>query len=145
MRCLVQRVTSATVRVAGEVIGKTDGGLMILACAMHGDTPKNVEVMARKLVNMRIFRDSDGKTNKSVLDVGGSILMVSQFTLSADTSSGNRPGFSAAADPQLGRQLFDLLVKQVASHGVQVETGSFGAEMDVSLVNDGPMTIWIEK
>jgi D-tyrosyl-tRNA(Tyr) deacylase len=127
------------------MIGKTDGGLMILACAMQGDTVKNVEVMARKLVNMRIFRDSDGKTNKSVLDVDGSILMVSQFTLSADTSSGNRPGFSAAADPELGRELFDLLVKQVESHGVHVETGSFGAEMEVSLVNDGPMTIWIEK
>jgi D-tyrosyl-tRNA(Tyr) deacylase len=127
------------------MIGKTDGGLMILACAMQGDTAKNVEVMARKLVNMRIFRDADGKTNKSVLDVGGSILMVSQFTLSADTSSGNRPGFSAAADPQLGRELFDLLVQQVESHGVRVETGSFGAEMEVSLINDGPMTIWIEK
>ena len=145
MRCLVQRVTSASVVVDGETVGKTDGGLMILACAMAGDTAMNVEVMARKLVNMRIFRDDAGKTNKSVLDVGGSVLMVSQFTLSADTSSGNRPGFSAAAAPDLGRELFDLLVETVRSHGVHVETGEFGAEMQVQMVNDGPMTIWIEK
>lgn len=145
MRCLVQRVSSASVRVDGTVIGKTDGGLMVLACAMQGDSQKNVEIMARKLVNMRIFRDDAGKTNKSVLDVGGSILLVSQFTLSADTSSGNRPGFSSAADPAVGRALFDDLVQELKSYGVAVETGSFGAEMEVSLVNDGPMTIWIEK
>jgi D-tyrosyl-tRNA(Tyr) deacylase len=145
MRCLVQRVTSASVIVDGNVVGKTDGGLMILACAMDGDTSANVDMMARKLVNMRIFRDDAGKTNRSVLDMGGSVLLVSQFTLAADTSSGNRPGFSSAAHPGVGRELFDLLVEAVKGYGVAVETGVFGAEMKVSIENDGPMTIWIEK
>ena len=145
MRCLLQRVLSASVVVDGEVVGKTEHGLMILACAMDGDTEANVDVMARKIVNMRIFRDEGDKTNLSLLDVGGSALIVSQFTLAADVSRGNRPGFSAAAPPETGRELFDLLVKKVTDFGVHVETGVFGAEMQVQLTNDGPMTIWIEK
>ncbi len=145
MRCLLQRVTSACVTVDGDIIGQTGPGLLVLACAMQCDTETNVDVMARKLVNLRIFQDAAGKTNRSVLDVGGSVLIVSQFTLAADTSRGNRPGFSQAAAPDPGRRLYELLCEQVAALGVPVETGRFGADMQVSLVNDGPMTIWLEK
>lgn len=145
MRCLLQRVTSAQVSVNGEVIGKTGKGLLVLTCAMQGDTEENAAAMARKLVNLRIFQDDTGKTNHSVLDVNGSVLIVSQFTLAADTSRGNRPGFSQAAAPELGQHLYDKFCKQVAALGVPVETGRFGADMQVALVNDGPMTIWLEK
>jgi D-tyrosyl-tRNA(Tyr) deacylase len=145
MRCLLQRVTSASVTVGDDTIGRTGPGLLVLACAMQGDTETNVDVMARKLTSLRIFQDEAGKTNRSVLDVGGSVLIVSQFTLAADTSRGNRPGFSQAAAPDLGRRLYERLCEQVALLGVPVETGRFGADMQVSLVNDGPMTIWLEK
>ncbi len=145
MRCLLQRVTSASVTVDGDVIGRTGSGLLVLACAMHDDTEANVASMARKLVSLRIFQDEAGKTNRSILDVGGSALIVSQFTLAADTSRGNRPGFSQAAPPDTGRRLYELLCEQVVDLGVPVETGRFGADMQVSLVNDGPMTIWLER
>jgi D-tyrosyl-tRNA(Tyr) deacylase len=145
MRCLLQRVTSASVTVGDDTIGRTGPGLLVLACAMQGDTETNVDVMARKLTSLRIFQDEAGKTNRSVLDVGGSVLIVSQFTLAADTSRGNRPGFSQAAAPDLGRRLYERLCEQVALLGVPVEAGRFGADMQVSLVNDGPMTIWLEK
>ncbi len=145
MRCLLQRVTSASVTVDGDVIGRTGPGLLVLACAMHDDTEVNVASMARKLVSLRIFQDEAGKTNRSILDVGGSALIVSQFTLAADTSRGNRPGFSQAAPPDTGRRLYELLCEKVVDLGVPVETGCFGADMQVSLVNDGPMTIWLER
>lgn len=145
MRCLVQRVSQASVSVEGEVVGQTGPGLMVLACAMDGDTEENVSAMARKLVNMRIFKDDAGKMNRSVLDVGGTALVVSQFTLAADTSRGNRPGFSAAAHPEEGERLYDALCVELAALGLPVEKGVFGGDMQVSLVNDGPLTIWIEK
>ena len=145
MRCLLQRVTSATVSVAEQPVGQTGPGLMILACAMEGDSEANVEAMARKVVNLRIFRDEAGKTNRSILDTGGSALIVSQFTLAADTSRGNRPGFSAAAAPEEGERLFNLFCQRVAEHSISVESGQFGAEMRVQLTNDGPFTIWLEK
>ena len=144
MRALLQRVTGAEVRVDGELIGQTGPGLMILVCAMDGDTEENAEKLATKIAKLRVFRDEDGKTNKSVLDVKGSALVVSQFTLSADTSRGNRPGFSSAAKPDEGERLYLYFADQLRAQGVAVETGQFGAEMAVSLVNDGPMTIWME-
>jgi len=145
MRCLLQRVTQASVSVNGVVIGDCSRGLLILACAMEGDTMANVDAMARKVVNMRIFQDEAGKTNLSLLDVGGAALIISQFTLAADTSRGNRPGFSAAAKPELGKQLFDAFCAAIKGYGITIGTGEFGADMQVSLVNDGPMTIWVEK
>ncbi|MBV1864313.1 MAG: D-tyrosyl-tRNA(Tyr) deacylase [Rhodobacteraceae bacterium] len=145
MRCLLQRVTSASVTVDGQTIGACGTGLLVLACAMQDDTTANIEAMARKLVNLRIFPDDAGKTNLSLLDVRGAALIVSQFTLAADTARGNRPGFSAAAPPEMGEQLYRDFCKAVASYGIPVGTGEFGADMQVSLVNDGPMTIWLEK
>jgi len=145
MRALVQRVTEASVSVEGQTVGQCGPGLMVLACAMQGDTDENAVALAKKLVALRMFRDAEGKTNRSILDTGGSALIISQFTLAADTSRGNRPGFSAAAAPEEGRRLFDLFCASVAAQGVAVQTGTFGAEMQVNLTNDGPFTLWIEK
>ncbi|WP_370204727.1 D-aminoacyl-tRNA deacylase [Pararhodobacter marinus] len=144
MRALVQRVTGASVSVEGREIGATGPGLMILICARQGDGPDKARALAEKIAKLRIFRDESGKTNRSLLDVGGGALVVSQFTLAADTSRGNRPGFSAAAPPDEGRALYELFADHLAAQGVTVGRGEFGAEMAVSLVNDGPMTIWIE-
>lgn len=144
MRLVVQRVTAARVDVDGETAGEIGRGLAVLACAMKSDVGRNVEQVARKLVNLRVFRDDSGKMNRSVRDVGGAILLVSQFTLAADVSGGNRPGFSSAAPPDQGKSLLDELTEAVRSVGVPVETGVFGAEMAVSLVNDGPVTIWMD-
>jgi len=145
MRCLVQRVSKASVTVGGQIVGQTGAGVLILACAMDTDTDANAAQMARKIAKMRIFKDDGGKMNWSVLDVAGSALIVSQFTLAADTSRGNRPGFSAAARPDKGKRLFDLFCASVADFGIKVETGTFGADMQVELVNDGPVTIWLDK
>lgn len=144
MRALLQRVSEAQVRVDGEVIGQCGPGLMILVCAMRGDTEANAEALAAKIAKCRIFHDDAGKMNRSVLDIGGSALVVSQFTLSADTSRGNRPGFSTAAAPEEGKRLYEHFAGALRDLGVPVETGQFGADMKVSLVNDGPVTIWME-
>jgi D-tyrosyl-tRNA(Tyr) deacylase len=144
MRCLLQRVSRAKVEVGGKVIGEIGRGLMVLVCAMRGDDEANGELLARKVVNLRIFADEVGKMNRSLIDIGGSALVVSQFTLAADTSRGNRPGFSLAAEPELGRSLYARFCDQVRGHGVEVATGEFGADMQVSLTNDGPVTIWLE-
>lgn len=145
MRTLLQRVIQGSVSLNGEVIGKTGPGLVIFACAMQGDTIQNVEATAKKILNLRIFKDEDGRMNRSLLDAGGSVLIISQFTLSADTSRGNRPGFSTAAPPDIGKALYDQLCDTIAGYGVTVATGQFGGEMKVSLTNDGPVTIWVEK
>ncbi|MHA7886890.1 D-aminoacyl-tRNA deacylase [Roseicyclus sp.] len=145
MRALIQRVTEAQVAVAGEVIGRTGPGLLILVCAMQGDTEDTAERMAAKIVKLRIFKDAAGKMNRSLLDMGGSALVVSQFTLAADTRSGNRPGFSTAAPPAEGERLYLHFARALAALGPQVETGRFGADMAVSLTNDGPVTIWLES
>ncbi|MEM7425196.1 MAG: D-aminoacyl-tRNA deacylase [Pseudomonadota bacterium] len=145
MRALIQRVAKASVDVDGETIGKSGRGLMILVCAMQDDEEAQADALARKIVNLRIFADEAGKMNKSLLDIGGSALVVSQFTLAADTSRGNRPGFSAAAAPDKGDALYQHFCGAVRSHGVQVETGRFGADMQVKLTNDGPVTIWLEN
>lgn len=144
MRALIQRVREASVTVEGAVIGRCGPGLMILICAMQGDAEGEAERLAARIAKLRIFRDDEGKMNRSVRDIGGSALVVSQFTLSADTSRGNRPGFSTAAPPSEGKRLYEHFSRALAAEGVPVETGSFGADMAVALVNDGPVTIWMD-
>ena len=144
MRALVQRVGSASVSVSNTVIGEIGEGLLILVCAMGGDTEAEAEALAARIAKLRIFRDEAGKMNRSLLDVQGAALVVSQFTLAADTSRGNRPGFSQAAPPDEGRTLYELFADHLAAQGVPVGRGVFGAEMEVTLVNDGPMTIWLD-
>lgn len=145
MRALIQRVTQASVRVDGAVIGEIGPGLLILVCAMQGDTEAQAEHLAAKIAKLRIFADEAGKMNRALRDVGGAALVVSQFTLAADTTRGNRPGFSAAAPPAEGERLYDYFAAQMATQGVLVETGQFGADMAVSLINDGPVTLWLES
>jgi D-tyrosyl-tRNA(Tyr) deacylase len=144
MRALLQRVTSASVSVENQVIGQTGPGLLILICAMQGDTEAQADKLATKIAKLRIFKDDAGKMNCSVRDIGGSALVVSQFTLAADTARGNRPGFSTAAPPDEGARLYEYFAKKLAGEGIPVETGQFGADMAVSLVNDGPVTIWMD-
>ncbi|KAA2314755.1 D-tyrosyl-tRNA(Tyr) deacylase [Pseudooceanicola sediminis] len=141
MRAVVQRVSEAQVHVEGTLIGECGAGVMVLVCAMQGDTTATAEKLAAKIARLRIFGDETGKMNRSVLDIGGSALVISQFTLAADTSRGNRPGFSGAAAPQEGRLLYDHFAQALAAQGIAVETGEFGADMKVSLINDGPITI----
>lgn len=144
MRALVQRVSSASVTVGSSVTGSIGTGLLVLACAMRDDTEREAEWLARKIVNLRIFRDDDDRMNLSLLDIGGAALVVSQFTLAAETK-GNRPGFSAAAPPEDGRRLYDHLCAQIAGCGIETHRGIFGADMKVALVNDGPVTIWLDS
>ncbi len=144
MRALIQRVTNASVSVGGAVVGRSGPGLLILVCAMRGDSEAQADQLASKISKLRIFKDDNGKMNRSILDVGGSALVVSQFTLAADTSRGNRPGFSEAASPEDGNRLYEYFARQIARLGVAVETGQFGADMAVELTNDGPVTIWLE-
>ncbi|SHL89283.1 D-tyrosyl-tRNA(Tyr) deacylase [Roseovarius litoreus] len=145
MRALLQRVSHASVTVEGEVVGQTGPGLLILICAMQGDAEAQADHLAAKIAKLRIFTDQAGKMNLSVRDMGGSALVVSQFTLAADTSRGNRPGFSTAAPPEEGRRLYEYFAKALEAQGVPVETGRFGADMKVALLNDGPVTIWMES
>lgn len=145
MRALIQRVRSASVTVEESVIGEIGPGLLILICAMDGDTDEDARKLATKIPKLRIFRDEAGKMNKSLADTGGAALVVSQFTLAADTSRGNRPGFSAAAAPDEGKRLYQYFASELAAQGIPVETGEFGADMAVALVNDGPVTIWMES
>jgi D-tyrosyl-tRNA(Tyr) deacylase len=143
MRALVQRVSQANVTVDGRTVGEIGPGLLILVCAMQTDSEAQSIWLARKIVNLRIFRDMAGKMNKSLKDTGGDALVVSQFTLAAETK-GNRPGFSSAAPPDLGRKLYEHFSAQMRGHGLTVANGQFGADMKVSLVNDGPVTIWLD-
>ena len=144
MRALIQRVSQADVLVEGQSIGRIAQGLLILVCAMDGDSETEATKLASKISKLRIFRDEQGRMNRSVSDIGGAALVVSQFTLAADTSRGNRPGFSAAADPDLGERLYKFFAQELRDLGLHVETGQFGADMAVSLVNDGPVTIWLD-
>jgi len=144
MRALLQRVTEAAVTVEGAVIGQCGPGLVILVCAMQGDDDAGAARLAGKVARLRIFRDAAGRMNRSLLDTGGAALVVSQFTLAADTARGNRPGFSSAAPPEEGRRLYERFAASLEGLGVPVETGQFAADMRVSLVNDGPVTIWME-
>lgn len=144
MRALLQRVTQAAVTVEGATLGETGPGLLILVCAMQNDTEANADRLADKISKLRVFEDDEGKMNRAILDIGGSALVVSQFTLAADTSRGNRPGFSTAAPPAEGERLYEYFAAQLQMRGVPVATGRFGAEMQVSLTNDGPVTIWLD-
>jgi D-tyrosyl-tRNA(Tyr) deacylase len=144
MRALVQRVSSASVAVAGRKLGEIGPGLLILVCAMQGDTGAQADDLAARIAKLRIFRDEAGKMNLSLLDTHRAALVVSQFTLAADTSRGNRPGFSAAAPPDDGQRLYERFSASLRALGISVANGEFGADMDVSLVNQGPVTIWVE-
>ena len=144
MRALIQRVTRASVTVDGKTIGQTGPGVLILVCAMTGDTDDLPAKLAAKIAKLRIFKDEAGKMNLALKDTGGGALVVSQFTLAADTARGNRPGFSAAAPPDEGRRLYEAFAKEIEALGIPTQTGSFGADMAVELVNDGPVTIWID-
>ena len=143
MRALIQRASEAHVRIGGETVGEIGPGFVVLVCAMRDDTEAESTWLARKVAKLRIFRDENDRMNRSVGDVGGSALIVSQFTLAAETR-GNRPGFSTAAAPKDGERLYEHFMAQVAEQGVPVASGRFGADMEVSLVNDGPVTIWID-
>lgn len=141
---LLQRVKSASVTVDGQVIGSAGQGLLVLVCAEKGDTQEQSEKLAKKVLAYRIFEDENGKMNKSLSDIGGDILIVSQFTLAAETSKGLRPSFTPAADPETGKKLYEHFVSKVKESGLRTETGEFGAYMQVALVNDGPVTIWLK-
>ena len=131
-------------RVDGNLVGEIGPGLLILVCAMQGDNPATSAQLALKISKLRIFTDENGKMNRSVLDTGGAALIVSQFTLAADTSRGNRPGFSAAAPPDKGRALYEQFTADMQALGIKTANGRFGADMKVSLTNDGPVTIWMD-
>jgi D-tyrosyl-tRNA(Tyr) deacylase len=144
MRALLQRVCEASVEVDGERIAEIGEGLLALVAAGDGDTVDDAVRLAAKIARLRIFGDGQGRMNRSVTDVAGELLVVSQFTLYADTSRGNRPGFTGAAEPDVGRMLVDTVAEQLRSLGLVVRTGRFGAHMRVALVNDGPVTIWLD-
>lgn len=143
MRAVLQRVTEARVHVDGALIGETGKGFLILVCAMGGDTEAQAERLAAKIAKLRVFKDDQGKMNLSVKDISGSALVVSQFTLAADLR-GNRPGFSTAAPPAEGERLYKHFSQALEKEGVPVANGQFGADMAVTLVNDGPVTIWMD-
>ena len=144
MRALLQRVTRAEVRVDDVVIGRVGQGLLVLLGVGPDDDEGVAEALAGRIVDLRIFRDDDGRTNRSLLDIGGGALVVSQFTLFADTRRGRRPGFTGAAPPELAERLYERLAGALREGGVTVETGRFGAEMEVELVNDGRFKIWVD-
>lgn len=143
MRAVLQRVSRAAVSVDGVQAGQIGAGLLILVCAMQGDTEAEADRLAAKIAKLRIFKDDAGKMNLSVRDTGGAALVVSQFTLAADLR-GNRPGFSYAAAPDEGRRLYEYFTARLAGEGIPVANGVFGADMDVDLVNQGPVTIWMD-
>ena len=141
MISVVQRVRQARVEVAGHIVGEIGPGLLVLLCAERGDSEREVDLLLAKLLKLRIFSDEAGKMNRSVQDIAGGLLLVSQFTLAADTSGGNRPSFTAAAPAEEGRRLYDYAVARARVLHALVQTGQFGADMQVHLVNDGPVTI----
>ena len=141
MISVLQRVRQARVEVSGEIVGQIEQGLLVLLCAEQGDTEKEADKLLAKMLKLRIFSDDAGKMNLSVQDVGGGLLVVSQFTLAADTTGGNRPSFTGAAAPDEGRRLYDYFVAQAKAAHPVVQTGQFAADMQVHLVNDGPVTI----
>jgi len=145
MRAVIQRVLGAEVEVENESVGRIDKGLLVYLGVGRGDSLKDAEFMAEKLVNLRIFADEAGKMNRSVLDVSGAILLVSNFTLHGDCRKGRRPGFDAAAEPGLAEQLYEKVGELIAGQGVAVEKGVFGAYMQVSSVNDGPVTFLLDS
>ena len=144
MIALLQRVTHASVVVNDATVGAIAAGLMVLLCAERGDTEKEADALLNKLLSYRVFSDDAGKMNRSVLDAAGGLLLVPQFTLAANTQSGTRPSFTPAAAPDVARSLFDYFVVQASKKHASVATGQFGADMQVSLTNDGPVTFWLQ-
>lgn len=146
MKLVIQRVLNSQVDVDGKTVGKIEKGFMVLCGITHTDTEKEADILARKLCNLRVFEDENGKMNLSLKDVHGELLIISQFTLYADSmSSGNRPSFIAAARPEKAKPLYEYFIKKCEEENIHVEKGIFGADMKVSLVNDGPVTILMEK
>lgn len=145
MKAVLQRVTGAKVCVDGEVVGQIGAGILVLLGVAEGDTERDAAYIAEKLAFLRIFEDEAGKMNLSLRDIGGQALVVSQFTLLADCRKGRRPGFSQAAAPELARNLYEVCVERLCSHGVEVQTGRFQAHMEVSLLNDGPVTLLLDS
>lgn len=144
MIALLQRVSHASVVVGGVSVGAIDAGLLVLLCAERGDTNREADALLAKLLSYRVFSDAADKMNLSLTQVQGGLLLVPQFTLAADTKSGTRPSFTPAAAPEDGRRLFDYFVQQARGRHALVETGQFGADMQVSLTNDGPVTFWLQ-
>ena len=145
MRAVIQRVKNASVAVDGAVVGKCGVGYMILFCAVEGDTEQDIELLAKKTANLRVFEDENEKMNKSILDIDGEILCISQFTLAADTKKGNRPSFINSMEPVTASKYYDLYCDALKTNGVKsVEMGEFGADMQVTLTNDGPVTIILD-
>ncbi|EEW93594.1 D-aminoacyl-tRNA deacylase [Granulicatella elegans] len=145
MRVVLQRVAHASVTVDGEIIGKIQRGFLLLVGVTHDDAMDDMEYLVRKIVQMRIFEDEEGKLNRSIQDIGGEILSVSQFTLYADTKKGNRPSFSKAAPGDVALKMFEQFNGLLRDTGIPVETGQFGADMKVELLNDGPVTILLDS
>ena len=145
MRALIQRVSQANVKIDEKIISEIKQGLLVLVCAMADDTEIEAEQMASKISKIRIFNDENGKMNKSIKDINGEALVVSQFTLAADTSRGNRPGFSYAAHPEKGEKLYEYFTKKLQDMDINCKMGVFGGDMEVSLINDGPTTIWLDN
>jgi D-tyrosyl-tRNA(Tyr) deacylase len=144
VRALLQRTSGASVRVGGELLSSIGPGLVVLLGVGHDDDANTADALAERVTQLRIFRDEAGRTNRSLVDVRGEALVVSQFTLFADTSRGRRPGFTGAAGPELAERLYQRFAASLREHDIRVETGRFGAEMAVELVNDGPFTIWLD-
>lgn len=145
MRAVIQRVSEACVKVDGNIVGSCKEGYMILFCALEGDTKEDISLLARKVANLRIFCDEEDKMNKSILDIGGEILCISQFTLAADTKKGNRPSFINAMKPEMANEYYDIFCEELIANGVSgVQKGIFGADMKVSIINDGPVTVILD-
>lgn len=145
MKVLVQRVSQAAVSVDGKIVSQIARGFLVFLGVEKGDTTKHADFLAHKIAALRIFEDEQGKMNLNLSAIGGSVLLVSQFTLAADTSRGNRPGFDSAAEPQRANELYLYMIEKLRSYGLRVETGVFQADMKVSLINDGPATFMLEK
>ena len=144
MRALLQRTSGASVAVDGEILGSIGSGLVVFVGVGPADDEATADALARRITELRIFRDGEGRTNSSLIDVGGAVLLVSQFTLFADTRRGRRPGFTGAAPPDQAERLYERIAAALRDLGVEVATGRFGAEMAVQLTNDGPFTIWLD-
>ena len=145
MKALIQRVSSAHVEIAGTTFGGIRKGLLVFLCAVKGDTEKDLEYVARKVSSLRVFEDEQGKMNRSVMEISGEVLIVSQFSLAASTRKGNRPSFDNAEEPEQARRMYELFIKRLRDIGVPVQTGTFAAMMQVYLVNDGPVTISLDS